>query len=103
MTTLSNLKLDISSRGYYINKSAISGTSQEFDTDVIPLEADEYITGVYALGPNTGAYNNAAIYYLTEWSLKSNNVIHMKVVRGANDHSPNIHIVVSITKIKLVK
>ena len=96
--------LSVSSRCVEKTIGSQSGTGQWVSTGFTSaeLEAGEVVSGVYAIGMSSGQYGNNALWYLAgiTWSDDvPHRTLYIAINRGANDHSDQIKVVITILKV----
>lgn len=92
--------LSVSSRCVEKTIGSQSGTGQWVSTGFTTAElgAGEVVSGVYAIGMSSGQYGNNALWYLAG-ILWSGDTLYIAINRGANDHSDQIKVVITILKV----
>ncbi len=92
--------LSVSSRCVEKTIGSQSGTGQWVSTGFTTAElgAGEVVSGVYAIGMSSGQYGNNALWYLAG-ILWSGDTLYIAINRGANDHSDQIKVVITVLKV----
>lgn len=92
--------LSVSSRCVEKTIGGQSGTGQWVDTGFTTAElgAGEVVSGIYAIGMSSGQYGNNALWYLAGMLWSGSN-LYIAINRGANDHSDQIKVVITVLKV----
>lgn len=99
--SLNNLPtLSIESGAMEYTVSSQSGTGQWVNVglDSASLRPGAAVAGIYAIGMSSGQYSNSSLWYMTNWRWNGS-ALQIYIARGANDHSDQIKVVVTIVYI----
>ncbi len=92
--------LSIESGAMEYTISGQSGTGQWVNVGLSKdsLRSGAAVAGIYALGMSSGQYSNSSLWYMTNWRWNGSD-LQVYIARGANDHSDQIKVVVTIVYI----
>lgn len=92
--------LSIESGAMEYTVSGQSGTGQWVNVglDKSSLRPGAAVAGIYAIGMSSGQYSNSSLWYMTNWRWNGT-ALQVYIARGANDHSDQIKVVVTMVYI----
>lgn len=98
LNNLPTLSIESGAMEYTISNQSGTGQWVNVGLDSASLRPGAAVAGIYAIGMSSGQYGNNALWYLAG-ILWSGDTLYIAINRGANDHSNQIKVVITVLKV----